>query len=114
MQLDEYQRAASRTLNPALTDSGRLLDGAAGLVEEAGEVLAHVRKHTFQQRSLDREGLAVELGDALWCLAAVASSLGLSLGDIAGANLRKLAQRWPEGLPGGAGAPRGEDGMEGP
>lgn len=112
MLLDDYQRAASRTLNPALDDASRLLDGAAGLAEEAGEVLAHVRKHAFQGRPLDRERLAEELGDALWCLAAVATAHGMSLGAIAGANLGKLERRWPDGLPAFAGR-REEEGLEG-
>jgi len=43
--LDEYQKAAARTLNPRLNDQEKLLDAAAGIAEEAGEVLAHVRKH---------------------------------------------------------------------
>lgn len=122
MLFDDYQRTAARTLNPALDDSARLLDGAAGLAEEAGEVLAHVRKHVYQGRALDAAALAEELGDALWCLAAVATTQGLSLGDIAGRNLRKLAQRWPNGLTpaaashplaGAPRAPRSEEGLEG-
>lgn len=115
MLLDDYQRAAARTLNPALDDSARLLDGAAGLSEEAGEVLAHVRKHVYQGRALDPDALAEELGDALWCLSAVATAHGLSLGAVAGRNLRKLEQRWPDGLASSA-APRaahGEEGLEG-
>ncbi len=72
--------------------SGRdaLLDAAAGLAEESGEVLSHVRKHSLFDRPLDREAVKEELGDALWCLAAVATHLGLSLGDVGAANLRKI------------------------
>lgn len=96
MTLDDYQRAACRTINPALSDADRLIDAVAGLAEEAGEALGHVRKHSFQDRELDREMLREELGDALWCLAAAASATGLSLDDVARANLDKLARRWPE------------------
>ena len=46
--LDAYQLAAARTVNPALDDAHRFLDAAAGLAEEAGEVLAHARKHVLQ------------------------------------------------------------------
>ena len=95
MTLDEYQVDARRTLNVALDDRERLLDGAAGLAEEAGEVLAHVRKHVFQGRRLDVGAVREELGDALWCIAAVATALDLSLGVIAAANLEKLARRYP-------------------
>ena len=114
MLLDDYQRAAGRTLHRGLDDASRLLDGAAGLAEEAGEILAHVRKHAFQGRPLDRSGLAEELGDALWCVAAVATAQGLSLGEIAADNLAKLRTRWPDGL-GAHPAPvtRDEEGLEG-
>jgi NTP pyrophosphatase (non-canonical NTP hydrolase) len=92
---DEYQQAAARTLNPGLTDTERLLDAAAGIAEEAGEVLAHVRKHLYQGRTLDRQRLAEELGDVLWCVAAVATVSGLELTDIARQNQHKLAARHP-------------------
>ena len=99
MNFDDYQSAAARTMNPRLTDNERLLDAAAGIAEEAGEVLAHVRKHLYQDRALDKEKLAEELGDVLWCLAATAKTAGLSLDDIAGRNTQKLARRWPDGMP---------------
>jgi NTP pyrophosphatase (non-canonical NTP hydrolase) len=98
MTLDEYQRAALRTANPALAPDERLLDAAAGLAEEAGEVLGLVRKRVFQQRETDRDRFIEELGDALWCLAVTAESLGVSLGTVADANLEKLARRHPAGF----------------
>jgi NTP pyrophosphatase (non-canonical NTP hydrolase) len=96
--LDDYQRAARRTLNPSLGVPERLLDAAAGLAEEAGEVLGLVRKHVYQGRPLDSDRLREELGDALWCLATVAGAAGLSLGEVAEANLRKLELRHPNGF----------------
>lgn len=90
---DDYRIAALRTRNPALSDRDRLLDPACGLAEEAGEVLSLVRKHLMQGRALDRERLALELGDVLWCLAATADAAGLSLDDIAQQNLDKLSAR---------------------
>ena len=95
MSLDDYQSAAARTINPALNERDLLLDASAGLAEEAGEVLAHVRKHAFQDRALDRDRVIEELGDALWCLAGVARALGVSLGAVGEANLKKLAARYP-------------------
>ena len=97
MTLDEYQQAAARTRNEALDDRGRLLDAAAGLAEEAGEVLGHVRKHAFMGHALDRAALASELGDALWCLSACALTLDMSLAEVAEANLAKLRSRYPDG-----------------
>lgn len=96
--LDAYQDAAARTINPALGDDQRLLDAAAGLAEEAGEALAHVRKHVMQGRPLDRDALAKELGDALWCLAIAARGIQMPLSEIASRNLAKLRQRHPNGF----------------
>ena len=98
MTLDEYQQAALRTVNPALSSDERLLDAAAGLAEEAGEVLGLVRKRIFQQREIAADRMLEELGDVLWCLATTADTLGLSLTEVADANVRKLAIRHPEGF----------------
>ena len=98
MTLDDYQRAALRTANPVLGPNERLLDAAAGLAEEAGEVLGLVRKRIFQQRDAGSERFVEELGDVLWCLAITADALGISLGDVAEANWRKLEQRHPDGF----------------
>lgn len=98
MTLDEYERAAARTVNPGLDARERLMDAAAGLAEESGEVLGLVRKHLYQQHPLDRERLTKELGDALWCLTMTARSAGLSLEQVATANVEKLRKRYPEGF----------------
>ena len=95
MTLDEYQKAATRTLNPRLNDQEKLLDAAAGIAEEAGEVLAHVRKHLYQGRELNRERLAEELGDVLWCVATVATMCNMELSTVARRNQEKLAARHP-------------------
>jgi NTP pyrophosphatase (non-canonical NTP hydrolase) len=97
MTLAEYQRLSGRTINASLSADQRLLDASAGLAEEAGEVLGLVRKHLFMHHELDTARLTIELGDALWCLTAVAGALGLSLEDVAAANLAKLRRRYPEG-----------------
>jgi len=98
MRIDEYQQQAARTINRGLEPTDVILDAAAGLCEESGEVLAHVRKHLFQGRDLKRDEVLEELGDALWCIAAVATSLGFSLEDVARRNVAKLAARHPDGL----------------
>jgi NTP pyrophosphatase (non-canonical NTP hydrolase) len=110
VDLDAYQSLAARTRNPALDQHALLLDAAAGLAEEAGEILGTIRKHLFQGRPLDREAVTRELGDALWCLSAVATSLEVSLGDVAHTNVDKLRRRYPDGFtPDAAAARRDED-----
>ncbi|HVZ78081.1 MAG TPA: nucleoside triphosphate pyrophosphohydrolase family protein [Gemmatimonadaceae bacterium] len=98
MTLDDYQRAAARTMNASLTREERLMDAAAGMAEEAGEVLALVRKHLYQQRALDPARLREELGDALWCLAVAADAAGFTLEEVATSNVDKLAARHPGGF----------------
>ena len=98
LSIDGYQEAAARTINATLSEEQCLLDAAAGLAEEAGEVLSHVRKHVMQGKPLDRAAVTEELGDALWCIAVVAKTLGVSLSDVALANVEKLRTRYPNGL----------------
>jgi len=97
MTMEEYEQLAARTLNPSLTSDQRLLDAAAGLAEEAGEVLGLVRKHLFMGHPIDAARVTIELGDALWCLTTVAGTLGISLERVAAANIAKLRKRYPDG-----------------
>lgn len=101
MHLNEYQREAARTRNPALAERDRVLDAASGLAEEAGEVLGLVRKHLMQGQPLDRTALTLELGDLLWCLSAVAADHGIALEEVAEANVAKLRARHPGGFAAG-------------
>ena len=82
-------------MNSALPPDELLIDAAAGLAEEAGEVLGLVRKHLYRDRPLDAARLTEELGDVLWCIAAMATARGLSLETIAAGNIDKLRQRYP-------------------
>ena len=97
MTLDDYQLAATRTTNPKLSEKERLFDAAAGLAEEAGEILGLVRKHVYQAHPLPTDEIRKELGDALWCLAITAQSAGMTLEQVASANVAKLRTRYPEG-----------------
>jgi NTP pyrophosphatase (non-canonical NTP hydrolase) len=107
--LDEYQAAAVRTMNPGLSESARLVDAAAGLAEEAGEVLGLVRKHVYMNHALDRERITAELGDVLWCVAALTTLLGTTLDRVAAMNVEKLRRRYPAGYSDTASAQREEE-----
>ena len=98
MTINEYQRLALRTLNPALTGKDVLINGVMGLCGEAGEAIDIVKKHLAQGHELDKERLAKELGDVAWYLAETASAIGYSLEDILRMNIEKLAARYPEGF----------------
>ena len=98
MTINEYQKLAMTTLNPALSEKDVLINGVMGLCGESGEAIDIVKKWLAQGHELDKEKLAKELGDICWYLAETATALGLSLEDIMAANLEKLRKRYPEGF----------------
>ena len=98
MTINEYQRLAMTTLNPALSEKDVLINGVMGLCGESGEAIDIVKKWLAQGHELDKEKLAKELGDICWYLAETATALGYSLEDIMSANIEKLRKRYPEGF----------------
>ncbi len=98
MTINEYQKLALRTLNPALDEKDVLINGVMGLCGEAGEAIDIVKKHLAQGHPLDREALLKELGDVAWYLAETAHALGADLESVLAANIEKLRRRYPEGF----------------
>ena len=98
MTINEYQKLAMTTLNPALSQKDVLINGVMGLCGESGEAIDIVKKWLAQGHELDREKLAKELGDICWYLAETATALDLSLEDIMSANIEKLKKRYPDGF----------------
>ena len=98
MELNEYQKLAMVTLNPALRKKDVLINGVMGLCGESGEAIDIVKKHLAQGHELDREGLIKELGDIAWYLAETAYSLDVPLEEVFRRNLDKLKSRYPEGF----------------
>ena len=98
MTVNEYQKLAMTTLNPALSKKDVLINGVMGLCGESGEAIDIVKKHLAQGHALDKEKLAKELGDIAWYLAETATALDLNLEDIFEANIEKLRKRYPEGF----------------
>ena len=98
MTVNEYQKLAMTTLNPALSKKDILINGVMGLCGESGEAIDIVKKWLAQGHELDKEQLAKELGDICWYLAETATALDLSLEDIMAANIEKLKKRYPDGF----------------
>ena len=98
MTVNEYQKLAMTTLNPALDKKDVLINGVMGLCGESGEAIDIVKKWLAQGHELDRERLAKELGDIAWYLAETATALDIPLEDIFQANIDKLRKRYPEGF----------------
>lgn len=100
MDLGEYQRRAGATDQQATDPERRLLVALLGLAGEVGTLLTEHKKWLRDGDVHDRRtGVAEDLGDILWYLAAAASALGLDLVMIAQENLAKISDRWPPADP---------------
>ncbi len=101
MDLNSYQRQALDTDQvPASADPGAagaaLIVPLLGLAGEAGQLLSEYKKHLRDgaAHTLFKERVAEELGDLLWYVSNVASKSGLTLEEVAQANLEKVQGRW--------------------
>jgi NTP pyrophosphatase (non-canonical NTP hydrolase) len=135
LTLDDYQRHAGRTAHrsldtypaairsavDALHRAGKFQDArdllhatdqlvwTAGLTGEAGEVSDYLKKVLGHGKPLEVATVKKELGDVLWYVAALAQSFGLSLSEIATANVEKLRARYPDGFTVQASAARADE-----
>ena len=89
MNFDEYQKFARSTA--IYPDECKVVYPALGLCGEAGEVAEKVKKNIRDGKSLD--GVALELGDVLWYISTLADDLGVTLEEVAKANIEKLQSR---------------------
>jgi NTP pyrophosphatase (non-canonical NTP hydrolase) len=102
MEVNEYQKLAARTLidKPGFEISNRDIMAvwdAIGLAGEAGEVVDYIKKGVFHRHGIDLEKVEKELGDTLWYVAALCTTLGLSLSVVMEKNIDKLKIRYPNG-----------------
>jgi NTP pyrophosphatase (non-canonical NTP hydrolase) len=105
MTPESYQQKAGRTecdqdkARQRLADDVRLvriLHAVTGLAGEVGELSSAVEKAVWYGQPLDEANLAEESGDCLWYIVELLNALGLRMGDVMAANIRKLAARYPE------------------
>lgn len=102
MTLNEYQRQSMRTATdvadyPAPDWLFQVSGLGLGIAGEAGEVADYLKKVIHHEHPLDRETVKKELGDVLWYVQAIACRCGLTLEEVAVANIEKLKARYPEG-----------------
>jgi NTP pyrophosphatase (non-canonical NTP hydrolase) len=95
---DAYQEATKRTMDPSMPAREQMLMTALGLAGEAGEAAEVIKKHVFHGKPLDRVVLQKELGDVLWYMARLAAACAIPLASVPRENLRKLAERYPNGF----------------
>ena len=109
MRVNDYQKAAMATLNPALDKKDVLINSVMGLCGESGEAIDIVKKWLMQGHELNKEHLVKELGDVAWYLAEAATALDIPLEAVFQGNLDNLRQRFPNGFDTGASVNRKED-----
>lgn len=96
MTFDEYQNSAAARDPSAISKNPDLSVLLLGLSGETGSLLTLYKKwlRDGDAYQIVEDRLAEEMGDILWYLAAIARQRGLSLGEIAQANLKKTRSRW--------------------
>lgn len=102
LSFDTYQSRATRTaIYPGRGELLGLLYTALGLAGEAGEVANKCKKCLRDDGQIltpeRRKMIQKELAGTLWYCAAMATELGVSLGDVASGNLDELADRKDRG-----------------
>ena len=102
MELDYYQTQAENSRLPTV-DLEYLLMGFIG---EVGEVYSLLAKNIRDETDFEQEKIKKELGDCLWFIATICNDFGLSLDDVAKANLDKLLSRKIRGTLTGSGDDR--------
>ena len=98
MELNQYQYEAMKTRLSTADDLYALFN----LSGEVGELHSLVAKK-IRDNKLDMDLVKKELGDVLWCLAAVVGDFGFTLEDVAEVNLAKLQKRKSRGTLTGSG-----------
>ena len=106
MTFDEYQKHSFDTA--VYPDKGHnVVYPALGLAGETGEVCEKIKKALRDDGGLISDArlnaLALELGDVLWYVSALARELGLSLENVARLHIDKLASRKARGQLTGSG-----------
>src|SRR5437764_5197754 len=100
VDFNSYQKEALRTdrvpAREGADDATSLIVPMLGLAGETGQLLSEYKKHLRdgEAHRLFKERVSEELGDLMWYVANVASKFGLSLDDVAVANLEKTRGRF--------------------
>lgn len=102
MRANEYQELAARTLIdepdvPLTPHETMIIWNAVGLAGETGEVVDDIKKSIFHRHGIDYTRLSKEIGDVLWYVAALCTTLSLDMESIMSENIEKLMKRYPDG-----------------
>ena len=109
MNFKEYQQTSQKTAD--YPDIGNnIVYPVLGLLGEAGEVAEKVKKvirdHNGVISEMTKQKIKLELGDTLWYLTATCNELGITLDDVAHANISKTHSLYERGMIHGEGDER--------
>lgn len=104
MNFNDYQAEAKETA--IYPEDYAVVYPTLGLASESGEIASKVKKCIRDHTQFDRQDMVRELGDVLWYVAAIASDLGITLQEVAEANINKLSSRKERGTLSGSGDDR--------
>ena len=99
----KYYQTEAETTNLGLVDTSHpVFYNIIGMTDELGEFVGKIKK-IFRDRGGvitkdDRMDLTYEIGDVLWYMSQVCSSLDISFEFAAEMNLEKLASRYERGM----------------
>lgn len=97
LTLNEYQQAAKRTMNSALSFEETSRHALHGMASEVGEIHGLFQKF-YQGHDISAEHVMKEVGDLLWMIAEFCTVHGWKMGDVAQKNIDKLTARYPDGF----------------
>ena len=98
MEIREFQRVSTRTLNKELSKEQQVSNMIFGSNGELGEVTNILKKHLYQGHRIDKQHLAEEIGDTLFYIVNLCTIYNLDVEDILQANVDKLKKRFPNGF----------------
>ncbi|WP_036480316.1 nucleoside triphosphate pyrophosphohydrolase family protein [Myxosarcina sp. GI1] len=98
MDFKDYQQQALLTSSQPDSKEKAIAIWCMGLAGETGEAIDYLKKVVAHGHQLDKNKIALELGDILWYLAVLAEELDLDLEAIATKNIEKLKARYPQGF----------------
>jgi NTP pyrophosphatase (non-canonical NTP hydrolase) len=108
MNPSEYQKLAQRTECDQKKSMERLVEYSSNLVAiralhsiigmsgEVGELSGAIEKWLYYGQELDLINVKEEIGDLMWYIAEMCNALGLDMGSLMEANIRKLRVRYPD------------------
>ena len=108
ISLDKFQKIFPEADEKIINLMAVVYDGLG--LGEAGEVQGKIKKIIRDNGGIitpeATEEIKAELGDTLWYITSMCENLGITLADVANANIEKLHDRQKRGVLGGSGDKR--------